>query len=179
MLTLVRPEWREDARQNGMSLEAIITAANDLAAEVRSVIVPADDFLLRARQDYIAWHLESMATVASMRNGETLTFDEESRRIYGFVAPAFPQEHYRQAMAEIEELLPGDGPLHERVYEFGLQFRIPADTVEAVVRAGIEECRNRTLQHMSLPEGEAFVFELVSGNPWGAPTTGTRATCRA
>ena len=161
-------EWREQAGEEGQPLEEIAAAATSLAAEVRAIQVSSEDYLLLLRQDYLGSHLESLATVASMRNGETLNFDEESRRVYGFVAPSFPVEHYEAALAEIAAVLPGDGPLHERVYEFGLQFRIPKESIEAVVLAGIDECRSRTLQHMTLPEGEAFVFELVEGNPWGA-----------
>ena len=161
-------EWREQAGQNPQSLADIAAAATELADEVRSIDVAGADYDLQIRQDYIAWHLQSLATVASMRNGEILTFDEESQRIYGFVAPTFPLEHYEAALAEIDAILPGDAPLHERVYEFGLQFRMPADKAEAVIRAGIKECRARTLQHMALPEGEAFVLEMVSGNPWSA-----------
>ena len=161
-------EWREQAGEQAQSLEDIAAAATSLAAQVRAIEVSSEDYLILLRQDYLGSHLESLATVASMRNGETLSFDEESRRVYGFVAPTYPIEHYEAALAEIAEILPGDGPLHERVYEFGLQFRIPKESIEAVVLAGIDECRSRTLQHMTLPEGEAFVFELVEGNPWGA-----------
>jgi hypothetical protein len=103
-----------------------------------------------------------------MRNGEPLSFDEESRRVYGFIAPSFPVEHYDEVLAEIDAMLPGDDPLHQRINEFDKQFRIPAETAEAVIRAGIEECRARTLERMTLPEGEDFVLEMVSGNPWSA-----------
>ncbi len=161
-------EWREQAAENGQSLEGIAAAATSLAAEVRAIQVSSEDYLLLLRQDFIASNLESLATVASMRNGETLSFDEESRRVYGFVAPSFPEEYYQEAVAEIDAILPGDGPLHERVRDFGLQFRIAPEVVEAVIRAGIAECRARTLQHIKLPEGESFVLEMVTGNPWGA-----------
>lgn len=161
------PEWREQAATEALSLEAITSAATNLAAEIRAVNI-GDDELLRMRQDFLVSHLESLATVAGMRNGETLSFDEESRRVYGFVAPSFPVEHYDAVLQELDALLPGEGELHERVNAFDKQFHIPADTYEAVVRAGIEECRTRTLQKMQLPEGEEFVLELVSGNPWGA-----------
>ena len=96
-----------------------------------------DDYLLRVRQDFLASHLESIAAVASMRNGEKYSYDEESRRVYGFVAPSFPVEHYDAVLAEIEELLPGDGELHQRIYDFNLQFRVPDESVEAMIRAGI------------------------------------------
>lgn len=161
-------EWREMAAQNPRSLAEIATQAVTLAQEVRSVQVPADDYLLTLRQDYIASYLESLATVAQMRDGLELSFDEESKRVYGFVAPTYPVEHYAAALDVIDGILPGDEPLHERVYDFDLQFRLEPDDVEAVVRAGIEECKRRTLQHMILPEREAFVLELVEGNPWGA-----------
>lgn len=161
-------EWREQAIAEAKSLETIIADASEAAAEIRAIDVAGEDYLVHVRQDFLASHLESMATVASMRNGAQFSFDEESKRVYGFVAPSFPVEHYDEVLAEIDELLPGDGPLQERIYEFNLQFRVPEDKVEAVVRAGIDECRKRTLQHMELPEGEAFVMELVTGNPWGA-----------
>ena len=162
------PEWREAAKEQALDLATIAAAAQELARQVRSVDASDSEYLVMLRQDYIASHLESLGTVARMRDGATLTFDEESKAVYGFVAPSYPVEHYETALAEIDTLLPGDAPLHERVYEFGLQFRIPPENVEAVVRAGIDECRARTLQRITLPEGESFVMEMVSGNPWGA-----------
>lgn len=162
------PEWRDAAREQPQSLAAIADAAAEAAATARSIDLAGEDHLLFFRRDYIASHLESLATVARMRDGATYSFDEESRLIYGFVAPSLPREHYDLAMLEIEAILPGDGPLHERVDAFRQQFRIPPGNVEAVIRTGIEECRARTLQHMQLPAGESFEFELVSGNPWSA-----------
>jgi hypothetical protein len=161
-------EWRDAARADPKSLAEIAGSAADLAAAARAIDVSGQEYLLALRQDYIASHLESMAAVARMRNGATYSFDEESRLIYGFVAPTFPREHYDEVLLEIEAILPGDGPLHERVDAFRQQFRIPPENVEAVVRAGINACRARTLQHMRLPDGESFLLEMVSGNPWSA-----------
>ena len=149
-------EWRAAAKASPQSLAEIAGAAVQLAAEVRAVAVPAEDFLLLLRQDYIASHLGSLATVARMRGGESLSFDEESLQVYGFVAPTFPREHYDAALADIDALLPGDAQLHQRVNDFRQQFRIPPQHVEAVIRAGIEECRARTLQHMRLPAGRVI-----------------------
>ena len=161
-------EWREAAKDSTTELATIARQAEELAAQLRSIDTSGSEYLLKLRQDYLLSHVSSLAAVARMRDGESLTFDEESKAIYGFVAPSFPVSHYDAALAELDELLPGDQPLHERFYEFGLQFRIPPDKVEAVVRAGIDECRTRTLHHFTLPEGEAFVMEMVSGNPWSA-----------
>ena len=162
------PEWREQAEAEALPLANIAAAADGLLAQVRAIDTSDADYLIVLRQDYLASHIGSLGAVARMRNGQRLTFDEESKAVYGFVAPSFPVEHYKAALAEIDALLPGDGPLHERVYEFELQFRIPPATIRAVVLAGIEECRARTLQRMSLPAGESFVLEMVNGNPWSA-----------
>ncbi len=161
-------EWRDAARANPQNLTEIANAAADLALEVRAVDVSGAEYLLALRQDYIASHLESLATVARMRDGAELAFDEESQLVYGFVAPTFPIEHYDRALAEIDAILPGDKPLHERVNDFRQQFRVPPENVEAIIRAGIDECRARTLQRITLPDGESFVLEMVSGNPWSA-----------
>ena len=161
-------EWRAHAAGNPGSLQDIAAAAAALAAEVRSIDVSEAERLIALRQDFIASHLESLSAVARMRDGEEFSFDEESRLVYGFVAPSFPIEHYQRALDEIDVLLPGEEPLHERVYNFSLQFRVPADKVEAIIRAGINECRRRTVQRMALPDGESFVLEMVNGNPWGA-----------
>ncbi|MDA0705035.1 MAG: hypothetical protein O2805_00060 [Proteobacteria bacterium] len=161
-------EWRDAARANPQSLADIASSATELAAAVRAIDVSGEEYLLVLRQDFIASHLESLATVARMRDGTSLSFDDESRLIYGFVAPTFPRGHYDAALQEIEAILPGDGPVHERVDTFRQQFLVPEEKVEAVIRAGIDECRARTLQHLRLPEGESFQLEMVSGNPWSA-----------
>ena len=161
-------EWREAARADALGLVEIAAQADALADEILAVDVANAEYIVQLRQDYLASHLKSLGTVARMRNGAVLTFDEESQAVYGFVAPSFPVEHYEQALTKIDALFPGEAPLHERVYEFGLQFRIPSEKIEAVVRAGIDECRARTLQRMTLPAGESFVMEMVSGNPWSA-----------
>jgi hypothetical protein len=161
-------DWRESARANPVSLQEIVGAAEQLAARARAIDIAAEDPLMLLRQDFLASHLESLAAIARMRDGEPLTFDQESKAVYGFVAPTFATEYYAQALAEIDALLPGDKPLHERVYAFRQQFRVPRDKVEAIVRASIDECRARTLARMDLPEGESFELEMVTGQPWGA-----------
>jgi hypothetical protein len=162
------PEWREQARAEQSGLAEIVAAADTQVAALESLALVDAEFLLELRQDYLLSHLRSLATVARMRDGLTLSYDDESRLVYGFVAPSFPQEHYGGVLEQLNELLPGEGPTHERYLSFRQQFRIPDDRVRDVVRAGLDECRRRTSTHMSLPEGENFSLEFVTGQPWGA-----------
>ena len=161
-------EWRDEARQQALPLEAIAAAADGLVAELQALDISTTESVIALRHNFLTTHLQSLAALSRLRNGKELSFDEESKAIFGFVAPRFPVEHYDRALAKIDAMLPGDGPLHERYYEFRQPFRIPADRLEAVVAKGIEECRARTLQYMRLPDGEQYEMEMVSGNPWGA-----------
>src|SRR5690606_3642551 len=46
------------------------------------------------------------------------------------------------------------------------RYTIPPDRLQAVMQAAIAECRNRTLQHIPLPDGERFTLEFVTDKPW-------------
>ena len=52
---------------------------------------------------------------------------------------------YDPVLARIERLVPGTGPLAERVEAFQERFTIPRDRLEPVMRAAIAECRRRTV----------------------------------
>ncbi len=161
-------EWRDEVRREGLGLSAISAEADELVAALEATDMAGADRLLELRHNYLLTHLQSLATVARARNGLTVSFDEESRLIYGFVAPSFPVEHYQQALAALDRLLPGEGPVAARYSEFREQFRLPDDRIEVIVAKGLEVCRERTLEHMSLPDGEHFTLEFVTGEPWGA-----------
>jgi len=162
------PEWREEARQQSLTLPEIAVKADDLVIRLQAMDVAGAEPLLALRHNFLLAHLQSLATVSRVRDGLDLSFDEESRSIYGFVAPSYPAAHYAQVLERLDAILPGEGPTHARYREFRQQFRIPDDKVEDIVRAGLEACRERTRQHMTLPDGENFTLEFVSGQPWGA-----------
>ncbi len=63
-------------------------------------------------------------------------------------------------------LLPGGGPLIERYEEFRQDFIIPRERLDAVFRAAIAACRERTLRYVELPADESFDIEYVTDKPW-------------
>jgi hypothetical protein len=98
--------------------------------------------------------------------GEKLSFAEEARGLFGIDPIIHPLTHYDPVLARIDRLLPGQGSLAERAEAFQSSFIIPAERLDAVMRAAIAECRRRTLQHMPLPPAEAFTLEFVTGKSW-------------
>jgi hypothetical protein len=94
------------------------------------------------------------------------TFDEESRELFGLVAPPVNEEEMKQARAELERLLPGEGPLFERYAAFQKRFLVPPEKLEETLGRALAESRRRTREQIELPGDETVQVELVSGAPW-------------
>ncbi len=110
--------------------------------------------------------LQALRTRAAMAGGERLSFDEEARLLFGVTPPTYDAAHFDALLVDIDALLPGDGPLAERVSAFLKGFEVPAERLDAVFRAAIAECRARTLARLELPAEERFQLEYVSDKPW-------------
>jgi len=82
------------------------------------------------------------------------------------VAPTHTEAEFERVLAEIEQRLPGEGPLSRRYEAYRAGFVIPKDKLAAVFDAAIEGCRARTLRHIELPADESFTLEYVTGKSW-------------
>jgi hypothetical protein len=159
------PEWREAVKSEKKTLPAIEAESAALRAAVGRTPVPADR-MLALRRNYLLEQLQAVITKARLLQGAKLSFDEESRLLYGVAAPALDDAFFEEALQALEKELPGSGPLADRVEAYRKRFYIPAEKVDAVVRAALQECRARSLRHMTLPEGEQFTLEYVTDKPW-------------
>lgn len=155
-------EWAAAAKQDARPLADLEKDAEALLIEAARA--NADENSVRSA----ILEKQVRAALARIRIdlGETYPFDEETKLLYDVVAPKYDVAEFHAALAEIDALLPGDAPLHERVEAFRNSMAIPADKVEAVFEAAIAECRKRTLAHYDHPEGERFTLEFVKDKPW-------------
>jgi len=115
--------------------------------------------ILACRQDPTT---ERPSTAAS----EKRTFDEESQRIYGVTAPPVDESEMSRARAELDRLLPGQGPVPPRYTQFQKHFLVPPEKLDEALTRALRESRRRTLEHLDLPAEESVRIELVSGAPW-------------
>jgi hypothetical protein len=162
-------ELREAAKAEAPDLATIAERAAGLRQ--RLAAVPADSFgeeIVELRHRYLDRQLEALQGRVRMLDGDTLSFDEESRVLYDAVSPHHPEADFLHVQEALEERLPGSGPLGERLETFREGFVIPRDRLDAVFQAAIKACRERTLAHLELPEEESFVVEYVTGQPWSA-----------
>ncbi len=159
------PEWRTDAEAAKRSLAEIDRRAREVLAGL-STPPRGGDQLLRLRHTYLVRQLEALRARVAMLQGKKLTFDEESKALYDAVAPAHTEAEFEAMLADLEKRLPGGGPLIDRYDAFRNRFVIPKDRLDAVFRAAIDGCRQRTLRHIALPAGEQFTIEYVTGKSW-------------
>jgi hypothetical protein len=122
----------------------------------------------RLRRRYLRRQLESLISRGLMLGGERLSFDEESRALYDAVAPHLGAEHFDEILARLDRRLPGNGELVDRYAAWKEAFVIPPDRLDAVFRAAIDACRERTKAHLELPAEESFKVEYVTGKSWSA-----------
>ena len=77
-----------------------------------------------------------------------------------------PSRTSRRSSTSSTRTFPGDGPLLARYDEFRSAFVIPREKLDAVFQAAIKGCRERTLQHVKLPDSERFTVEYVTNKSW-------------
>lgn len=118
------------------------------------------------RVRYLRAMLSSAKVRLRMLRGERILFVEEAEGLFGVRPDLVELASLDPVLAEIEALVPGEGPLHERVNAFRDRFIIPSDRLQVVIETALAECRARTAPHIPLPEGERFSLALVTNKPW-------------
>ena len=158
-------EIRTAAEETALTLDQILAASQDLATKLAAVDTGGDK-LFEMRVASLIARLQALDTRIAINKGESFSFDEESRLIFGTQAPNYDAAHFQAILDKVDALLPGEGPLSARVEAFNNQFVIPIEKMDDVFTAAMDECRRRTLEHIDLPENESFTIEYVNDKPW-------------
>lgn len=160
-------EWQADAKMKPLALPDLAARAGVLDVRLRSLGDAGLEPIERRRRDFLIANLRAASTRLRMMQGEKLAFADEAEGLFGVRPELKPLAAYDPVLARIERLVPGAGPLADRIDAFQSRFNIAKDRLEPVFRAAIAECRRRTLEHMALPPGEKFTLEFVTGKSWG------------
>jgi hypothetical protein len=161
------PEWRKEAEAQKLPLVEIAPRAATLSRDLAAApSAPDGDEMVQLRRQYLTRQLEALRARVSMLTGTKLRFDEESKALYDALAPTHTEADFADVLAQLDSKLPGSGSLIERYDAFRNRFVIPRERLDAVLKAAIDGCRTRTLQHITLPAGESFTVEYVTGKSW-------------
>ena len=146
----------------------------ELADDVRAAD-PADPAALLAEATALhdglddGWLRDQVAGLrvyAGVLAGERWSFADEAEGSYGVRPVRTDEAVFAAALGELEELLPGSGPLADRHERWRQAALVPADRVEPTVRAAIEVARAATRDLIELPVGEDVEVEIVHDVPW-------------
>jgi hypothetical protein len=158
-------EWKQQAESAKAPLADLAARARTLLDRVTRLSPPAGE-MERLRHQYLERQLSAVNARIRMLQGERMTFDAESKALYDAVAPTLSEAHFQKILDQLEKAFPGSGPLVSRYEEFRGRFVIPRERVDAVFKAAIEGCRERTRAHIQLPDAERFTLEYVTNKSW-------------
>jgi len=118
------------------------------------------------RRRWLDAQLVALVEQARLRAGEPATYLEHVTACFDFEPTRTPESVFDAAATDLEALLPGPGPLVDRIAAWDERFTIPVDRVRGVVDALLPGFRRRAEALFGLPEGEGLAVSLVRNQPW-------------
>lgn len=146
--------------------DALLAATRALSLQLETAARRLSDPMERRRAASLRAQLRAAETRLLMMQGTRFTFADEAERLFGIRPRLKPLASYDADLAKIEALVPGEGPLWQRVEAYLDRFTIPKERLQKVFDAAIARCRGRSAAHIPMPEGESFRLEFVTGKSW-------------
>jgi hypothetical protein len=140
----------------------LLDDAVSLADRVQREVEDAD------RRDWLGGQLVALEAHARTLAGEPLPYVEYVERCMGFAPIRHDDERFHAAAEALDGLLPGAGPLHERLAAWDTSLEIPTEHLAAVAAWLVDRFRARAVAAFGVPDGEALTITLVKDQPWGA-----------
>ncbi|HBO1995410.1 TPA: hypothetical protein L4G24_001964 [Pseudomonas aeruginosa] len=157
---------QQEVEQNPLTLDQISQRLEQLQAELAALPATSDS-LKQQRRRALAGRLKSMSGRIDIVQGVLpASFDAEVEQMYGVSVPRRTEQDFLALINKLEELIPGEGDLSERVARFRDKFVIPVDRLETVIGAALAECRKQTLEKINFPGPEQATLHLVTDKPW-------------
>ena len=118
------------------------------------------------RRRWLRAQVVGLETTARRLAGEPVPYADEVERCYGVRPVRADEGAFAAAHRQLDEVLPGTGPLAERLEAWRDAHTVPPERLGTAIAALAEELRARTAVLFGLPDGEHVDFELVRDEPW-------------
>ena len=138
--------------------------AEDAAALRERVPAEVDE---QDRRRWLDRQLVALETLAAREAGRALPYLEEVTRCFDAAPSRVPPSVYAEVRSELDRLLPGPGPLAQRLEAWDARWVIPPERVRAAVDALLPAIRAASMARFEAPVGESLRVSLISGQPWG------------
>ncbi|MFC9893806.1 DUF885 domain-containing protein [Nocardia sp. NPDC127579] len=155
------PELRREV-QNAPAPEprALARRAAALRAEL------PDAGLAPERTEFLDVHLRALETSGRKFAGDDIGFVDEVRDYFDVEIAPGDTDDYREAHRLMDEVLPGDGPLAERMLHHRRADAIPPARLQVCVDAFSSALRELVRDRYPLPDHEHVTYEVVGDKPW-------------
>ena len=118
------------------------------------------------RRRWLDAQLVALRTQATALAGETLPYVEHVTRCFDRAPRRRDEDVFDDALAALDELLPGEGSVSDRGAAWDARFRVAPDRLHGVVEWLVATYRSRAARLFGLPKGEDLRVELVRNQPW-------------
>jgi hypothetical protein len=120
------------------------------------------------RRAWLDVQLVALETQAAALAGDALPYVDHVSRCFDHTPAWIPDDRFEAAAARIDEVLPGDGALAERLAAWDATLEIPVDRLATVVDWLVARFRLAAAGPFGLPDGEQLRVSLVRDQPWSA-----------
>jgi hypothetical protein len=120
------------------------------------------------RRDWLAAQVVALRAQAAALAGEELPYLEHVTRAFSWAPVRRDDAVFHEAAAQLDALVPGDGPLADRLAMWDARFEIPLDRLPGVFDWLVDRFRVRATELFGVPPGEELRVTLVRDQPWTA-----------
>ncbi|MFN2288781.1 MAG: hypothetical protein ABR578_10675 [Chromatocurvus sp.] len=148
------------------TIESLLVEVRDYDASLRDRALPQDDARLQTLREKSA-HL--LAVTEYLTASSLPPLADELQTLYGASLPSPPDDgELERVFEELSALLPGRRTLSFRIAAYRNTLLISADRRRQVFERALQECRERTLAHWSLPASEQLELQWTRDvkTPW-------------
>ncbi len=118
------------------------------------------------RRQWLDVQLVALEAQARGLAGQDMPYLDLVERLFDHRPERLPDAPFRAIGRELETLVPGDGPLEERLAAWDASLTVPGDRLPAIGAWLIEQFRATAAATFGLPDGEGLRLGFVRNQPW-------------
>ncbi|MFC9996622.1 DUF885 domain-containing protein [Nocardia sp. NPDC127526] len=118
------------------------------------------------RTEFLDVHLRALECSGRKFAGDDIGFVDEVRAYFDVEIAPGDEEDYREAHRLLDEVLPGEGALADRITAHRRADEIPPERLRECVDAFSGALRELVRQRYPLPDHERVEYEVVGDKPW-------------
>jgi hypothetical protein len=144
-------------KEEPMPLDALFDEADNLAKTLPSTDKP--------RKVYLEKQMTGIMTTIQILQGEEIGYKKQVELFFDIVPEKIPDSEFAKQRDVLYDILRKE-PLCDAVEKWHREKEVPQHLLQNMIDVLHSECRARTAELLSLPEGEHVDFVLVNDKPW-------------